>query len=190
MKIQVVVKAGSSKNNISKEGDIYTIRLRSKPIKNSANIELINLLSKYFGISNTSIKILRGLKSKTILIEIGMKIETRKGVSFNIDFILFTPIILLCIIGIISLLSTTITVDGTFGELSIVYKQIVFVLFGLLTYILLSKVDISLLRMWQIALPIYLGTIALLILVLIFGPVVNNVQRWLVIGGIQIQPSK
>lgn len=119
-----------------------------------------------------------------------MKIQTRKGIAFNIDFILFIPIVLLSITGIISLLSTTITVDGTFGELSIVYKQIAFVLFGLLTYTLLSKMDISLLRMWQIALPIYLGTIALLILVLIFGPVVNNVQRWLVIGGIQIQPSE
>lgn len=81
MKIQVVVKVGSSKNNISKEGDIYTIRLRSKPVKNSANIELVNLLSKYFGISKTSIKILRGLKSKTKLIEIGDEDTNEKGNS-------------------------------------------------------------------------------------------------------------
>lgn len=81
MKIQVVVKVGSSKNNISKGGDIYTIRLRSKPVKNSANIELVNLLSKYFGISKTSIKILRGLKSKTKLIEIGDEDTNEKGNS-------------------------------------------------------------------------------------------------------------
>lgn len=81
MKIQVVVKVGSSKNNISKESDIYTIRLRSKPVKNSANIELVNLLSKYFGISKTSIKILRGLKSKTKLIEIGDEDTNEKGNS-------------------------------------------------------------------------------------------------------------
>ena len=81
MKIQVVVKVGSSENNISKEGDIYTIKLRSKPVKNSANIELVNLLSKYFGISKTSIRILHGLKSKSKLIEIGDENTNEKGSS-------------------------------------------------------------------------------------------------------------
>lgn len=119
-----------------------------------------------------------------------MKIQTKRGINLNIDFILFIPIILLCITGIVSLLSTTITTSGEFGDLSIVYKQIAFVVFGLVTYILLSYMDISLLRMWQIVLPIYLVTIGLLVLVLIFGPVVNNVQRWLVVAGVQIQPSE
>lgn len=119
-----------------------------------------------------------------------MKIQTKRKSNLNVDYILLIPIILLCITGIVSLLSTTITIDGTFSDLSVVYKQIGFVVFGLVVYFLLSFFDVSMLRMWQIALPIYIGTIALLVLVLLFGPVVNNVQRWLVVGGIQIQPSE
>ena len=71
MKIKVIVKTGSEKNSISQESNIYTVRLRSKPIKNTANIELLNLLSKYFDIPKTSITILKGLKSRHKLIEIG-----------------------------------------------------------------------------------------------------------------------
>lgn len=79
MNIQVVVKVGSSKNEISKDGEVYTVKLRSKPIKNSANIELVNLLSKHFEISKTSIRILKGLKSKSKLIEIGSENTDEKG---------------------------------------------------------------------------------------------------------------
>ncbi len=79
MNIQVVVKVGSSKNEISKDGVVYTVKLRSKPIKNSANIELVDLLSKHFGISKTSIRILKGLKSKSKLIEIGSENTDEKG---------------------------------------------------------------------------------------------------------------
>lgn len=79
MNIQVVVKVGSSKNEISKDGEVYTVKLRSKPIKNSANIELVNLLSKHFEISKTSIRILKGLKSKSKLIEIRSENTDEKG---------------------------------------------------------------------------------------------------------------
>lgn len=119
-----------------------------------------------------------------------MKIQTKGKKIFNIDPVLLVPTILLCVVGIVALLSTTITTDGSFGDTSIITKQIAFILFGLVVYFLLTFFDISLLRMWQIGLPIYIFTILLLILVLLIGPVVNNVQRWLVIGGIQIQPSE
>ncbi len=70
MKIEILVKTGTSRSNISKEGDIYLVYLRSEPKNNSANIELINLLSNYFEISKTSITILKGLRSKYKLVEI------------------------------------------------------------------------------------------------------------------------
>jgi len=119
-----------------------------------------------------------------------VKIQTKEKKIFNIDPVILVPTILLCVVGIVALLSTTITTDGSFGDTSIITKQIAFILFGLVVYFLLTFFDISLLRMWQIGLPIYIFTILLLILVLLIGPVVNNVQRWLVIGGIQIQPSE
>lgn len=119
-----------------------------------------------------------------------MKIEKVSKRKLKIDIFLLIPILFISLIGIVALLSTTITIDGSFGDTSIITKQLIFLASGLLLFFLLSFLDISILRMWQIVLPIYLGTIALLILVLIFGPVVNNVQRWLVVGGIQIQPSE
>lgn len=70
MKIEILVKTGTSRSNISKEGDKYLVYLRSEPKNNSANIELINLLSNYFEISKTSITILKGLRSKYKLVEI------------------------------------------------------------------------------------------------------------------------
>ena len=119
-----------------------------------------------------------------------VKIETRKRKGLKLDYILLIPVVLLCITGIVALLSTTITADGSFSDLSVIYKQAAFIAVGLIIYFLLTFLDVSLLRMWQITTPIYIVTIGLLILVLLFGPVVNNVQRWLVVGGIQIQPSE
>jgi rod shape determining protein RodA len=91
---------------------------------------------------------------------------------------------------VVALLSTVITTDGTFGDTSIITKQLIFILFGLGTYFLMSVVNISIIKEWQIVLFVYILTLLLLILVLVIGPVVNNVQRWLVIGGVQIQPSE
>lgn len=119
-----------------------------------------------------------------------MKIEKVSKRKLKVDLFLLIPILFISLIGIVALLSTTITIDGSFGDTSIITKQLIFLASGFILFFLLSFIDISILRMWQIILPIYLGTIALLILVLIFGPVVNNVQRWLVVGGIQIQPSE
>lgn len=119
-----------------------------------------------------------------------MKIEKINKRKLNIDIFLLIPILFISLIGIVALLSTTITIDGGFGDTSIITKQLIFLGSGLLLFFLFSFLDISIMRMWQIVLPIYLVTIALLILVLIIGPVVNNVQRWLMVGGIQIQPSE
>jgi len=119
-----------------------------------------------------------------------MRIEDNKRKKLRLDLFLVIPTVFLCIIGLISLLSTTIDNTGAFGDLDIVYKQIIFIVFGLGCYLLLSFLDFSWFRYWQVVLPIYIVTIALLILVLLIGPVINNVQRWLVIGGIQIQPSE
>ncbi len=119
-----------------------------------------------------------------------MRIETEKKKRFNVDLLILIPLLLISLLGIVSLLSTTITAEGFFGDMDIVNKQLAFLLVGFIAYILLSLIDVSLLRIWQFSLAIYLLTIALLVLVLVIGPVVNNVQRWLVIGGIQVQPSE
>jgi hypothetical protein len=71
MIIRVKVKPSSSKQKIESFGDNkYLIYLTSEPENNKANIELINLLSKYFKIPYTHIKIKFGLSNKEKIVEI------------------------------------------------------------------------------------------------------------------------
>jgi rod shape determining protein RodA len=55
---------------------------------------------------------------------------------------------------------------------------------------LVSRADLSYVKHWQSIFIIYLPTLILLIITLLFAPTINFVRRWLVIGGIQIQPSE
>ena len=114
----------------------------------------------------------------------------RKNTKSNIELKILIPSILISIVGIVTLLSTTILPDGTFGDTTIVIKQIIFIIVGYVLYFLISKANLSYTQYWQVILPIYIVTLISLILVLLIGPVINNVQRWIVIGGIQIQPSE
>jgi len=119
-----------------------------------------------------------------------MKLEKRNRRKFKVDVFILLPAILLSIIGVITLLSTTLGIDGVFEDTEIVNKQIIFLIFGFISYLLISLIDISLLKHWEIVLPIYIGTLLLLLSVFIWGPEINGVQRWLVVGGVQIQPSE
>ena len=119
-----------------------------------------------------------------------MKLGNGKARRLKIDPLILIPAVLISFIGIISLLSTTIESNGSFGDVSIVYKQIFFILIGFLLYFLISIIDISLFKYVQVIVPVYVFTLLLLVAVFLFGPVINYVQRWLIIGGIQIQPSE
>ncbi len=119
-----------------------------------------------------------------------MKLESKKIKRIKADPYLLIPSILISFIGVVTLLSTTIDSNGQFGDVSIVQRQFIFLLIGFIIYFLISLFDASLFKYTQIIIPIYILTLILLICVYLFGPVINNVQRWLVIGGVQLQPSE
>ena len=119
-----------------------------------------------------------------------MSILKKKDRRILIDWKILVPSILISIIGILTLLSTELSVTREIIDKSIIEKQIVFVLVGLAIYFLLSKLDLSYLKYWQIVLPIYIFTILLLIITYFFGPLINNVRRWIIVGGIQVQPAE
>ena len=48
MKIKIKVKPNSGKQEVIKQDDFYSIKLKSSAQDNKANIELIKLLKKYF----------------------------------------------------------------------------------------------------------------------------------------------
>lgn len=72
MNINVRVKTGHSKQEIVKFGDNrYLIYVTSEPENNEANLELIGMLSKYFGVPHARIKIKFGMSGSDKLVEIG-----------------------------------------------------------------------------------------------------------------------
>ncbi len=103
---------------------------------------------------------------------------------------LLIPLVLIITIGLVTLYSTLILPTSGFGDTSILTKQIAFIVVGVILFLVLSYIDLSYLKFWQVQLIIYLLTVALLIAVLIFGPTIKGVKRWLVLGGVQIQPSE
>lgn len=71
MKISVKVLPKSSKNEIvGWEGEILKVRLTAAPEKGKANESLIALLAKEYGVSKSSITILKGTTSQKKLVEI------------------------------------------------------------------------------------------------------------------------
>lgn len=73
---RVIVKPGSSQEKIiesASEGEEYsgelTVFLRAKPHDGEANTALIRLLAKHFDVPKTTIKVVRGQKSRTKIIE-------------------------------------------------------------------------------------------------------------------------
>jgi len=65
------VKPGAGKNEITEiKPEYIKIKISAPPEKNKANTELINFLSKIFGINKIDIKIISGLNSKIKMVKI------------------------------------------------------------------------------------------------------------------------
>ncbi len=106
------------------------------------------------------------------------------------DWLITAIVAILGIVGVFTLISTNIAQDGSIVLEGVVTRQIVFLLVGAGIYAGLSFLDHTLLAHREVLVPIYIGTLLLLLYVLIAGPVINNVQRWVSIGGFQLQPSE
>lgn len=79
MNITVKVRSGSYKQSLIVKDGIYTVSLCSKPYKNAANIELIEILSKEFNIAKSYITIVKGHKSKNKIVNIDIDENSGKG---------------------------------------------------------------------------------------------------------------
>ena len=67
-------------------------------------------------------------------------------------------------------------------------KQAVCAALGLVAMVFVSRIQAE---FWmKIAWPLYIASIVLLLLVLVFGQTVNGAKRWISIAGIQFQPSE
>jgi uncharacterized protein len=69
-KFNILVKSNSNKNEIvcfDSVKQAYVVRIKAPAIDNKANIEIVKFLSKKLG---KKVRILKGLRSKTKIIEI------------------------------------------------------------------------------------------------------------------------
>ncbi len=99
-------------------------------------------------------------------------------------------LIILTIFSVSNVLSLSIQPDGSIELSDLFVRHLIYILIGWSGYILLSKIDYSVIKYYQFNIFFYIITLLLLISTIIWGPVINNTQRWLVFGDFQFQPSE
>ena len=67
MKIKVRLHPNSSQEKIKQIGENYEVWLKEKPIDNKANLKLVKMMKKYFGLQ---VKIISGLNSRNKILEV------------------------------------------------------------------------------------------------------------------------
>lgn len=107
------------------------------------------------------------------------------------DYILLLTIVAISIFGVILVGSSSVTGESSFASLfssRTFVKQLLWVAFGLTGMVILSVIDYT---EWQrFKIPLYLFSLALLILVIFKGSSAWGAQRWLAIGKFKLQPSE
>jgi rod shape determining protein RodA len=102
--------------------------------------------------------------------------------THGIDWVLLISIVPMLLAGL-----ATMTSFG--GAATIFNRQLMWVGVGILVVLLLAKSDMRFFRDSRYVVFLYLGSLALLILVLLVGKTVKGAQSWFSFGGISLQPT-
>jgi len=70
LKVKVKVKPNSKTEELSQAGDTFVVKVKEPPKEGKANQAVIKLLAKHFGVPQSQVRILSGIKSKNKVIEI------------------------------------------------------------------------------------------------------------------------
>ena len=70
MKIRVKIKPNSRTEELSQEGDSFIVKVREPPREGKANQAVIKLLAQHFGVPQSRVRILSGLRSRNKVIEV------------------------------------------------------------------------------------------------------------------------
>ncbi len=114
-----------------------------------------------------------------------------KTVLGHMDFPIFITVLALCAFGLVMVFSASYYSAQNYQNddgLFYVRKQLTYLGISLPAMLVMSRFDYK--RLEKLKTPALLISIALLVLVLIFGKNLNGARRWLVIGGQSIQPSE
>lgn len=106
----------------------------------------------------------------------------------NLDWILILTVFLLTGVGLVLIASATHTEALRTGVNYFVQRQGLFLTVDVLLVILLLRLDYHVLK--QVALPLYVITLILLVGVMFFGHSTMGAQRWIRLGPVIFQPSE
>jgi len=70
VKIQVKVKPNSKTTEVSQEKDSFIVKVKELPKEGKANQAVVKLLAEHFGVPQSQVRILSGLKSRNKVIEV------------------------------------------------------------------------------------------------------------------------
>jgi len=70
MKIRVKVKPNSRTEELSHEGDSFTVKVKEPAKEGRANQAVIKLLAEHFSVPKSQVRILSGFRSRNKVIEI------------------------------------------------------------------------------------------------------------------------
>ena len=108
--------------------------------------------------------------------------ELRRPFAF-FDWPLLMAVLAIVGIGLVNLYSATrVAPKGLFST------QLMFYGFGILLVVVAAAIDLRVLQ--RLAIPSYLAVLAMLVVVLVAGKVVNGSRRWLGISSFGVQPSE
>lgn len=113
-----------------------------------------------------------------------MLIGIDRRLVYNVDWVLLGSSVLLSLIGVAMVFSATH--NGRTPELYL--KQLLLIGLGLLALAATAALDYH--RLADRAMLLYAASVLALLYVLKFAPVIAGTRRWLVIGGLQLQPSE
>ncbi len=105
----------------------------------------------------------------------------------NFDWVLFSVILFVSVIGIMTIYSATRPLSGDMHP-GFYMKQIIWLVLGIATLFLVVSFDYVWLS--RAALPLYILGILLMVAVFILGRTGMGAQRWLSIGPLSFQPSE
>jgi rod shape determining protein RodA len=103
-----------------------------------------------------------------------------------IDWLLLGAVLTLCVIGVLMIYSVTGAVHGSSSQLYL--KQIYAIILGLLALVVCLSIDYRALA--DKSHLIYIGVLALLLYVLLFGTLAGGSRRWIQLHVFNLQPSE
>jgi uncharacterized protein (TIGR00251 family) len=70
VKIEVKVKPNSKTEQVSQVGASFMVEVKQPPKEGQANQAVVKLLAQHFGVPQSQVKILSGLRSKNKIVEV------------------------------------------------------------------------------------------------------------------------